>query len=280
MCWLYILLVSLGVQGFVQHDNCAQFITNTGRKVIKECSKSFKIVQLRTYECYPANSQGGCGVGERLVVNGNSDCKSTVCIDNKDEDGESCLDGQVAYKGKCELIGSKSACEGEGKGKRLYADLYGTVSCKCSLDLGYVDVKGICYHQHFRGNCPNRHSLRGPTKTSPLSKCVPNSCRKGRVMWSDGKCYEYKTPPEDCDGMYVLVPKNESESETVTVEDGENVEDLLILACVEEYENRSGTFENCAAKSTKGICLARKGLPTVPKQDFKKLLCNLLPDEC
>ena len=161
----------------VAHGNCED-VSIKARGVIKECLKFGQIVQLRTFECYPANSQGGCDVGERLVVNRNSDCKATHCIDNKDDDGDSCLNGQVAYKGKCELIGSKSACKGEGKGKRLNADLYGTVSCKCSLDIGYVEVGGNCYHQHFRGPCEKGQSLQEQTEVG-LWECVPDICPQG-----------------------------------------------------------------------------------------------------
>ena len=179
MEWMNVsfLILSLGLYGFSYCNTCD--ISDTTRHVIKDCLKLGTIVHLRTFQCYSANSQGGCDPGERLVVNRQSVCKATHCIDNKDAEGTPCSDGLIAYNGRCEISGSKTACEGEGKGKRLYADLYGAVSCKCSVDLGYVEVDGTCYHEYFRGPCKIGKILRGSTKTSPLWKCVPNNCGKG-----------------------------------------------------------------------------------------------------
>ena len=125
-------------------DNCSD-ITNKTRQVIKECLKSRKIVNMRTWGCHSPNRQGDCDPGERLVVTTQGVCKTTYCIDNKDADGRPCLDKEIAYNGTCELWSTKHVCEGEGIGQRLYADLYGAVSCRCSVDLGYVDIDGICY---------------------------------------------------------------------------------------------------------------------------------------
>ena len=169
--WLHLLTLTAVLQGFLQRDTYSDLQIKT-RQVIKECLKYRKIINMRTWNCHLPNSQGGCDKGERLVVNKQS--RSTTCINNKDADGRSCLDGEIAYNGTCEIINSKNACEGEGRGKRLNADLYGTVSCRCSADLGYVEVDGICYHEYFRGPCPRNSSLRG-------SKCVPKNCRKGKI---------------------------------------------------------------------------------------------------
>ena len=114
------------------------------------------------------------------MVNKQSVCKATHCINNKDAEGTPCPDGLIAYNGKCEIGGSKTACEGEGKGKRLYVDLYGVVSCKCSVDLGYVEVNGTCYHQHFRGPCENGEKLQGLIDTGEW-KCVQNNCSQGEA---------------------------------------------------------------------------------------------------
>ena len=77
-------------------------------------------------------------------------------------------------------MGRKTACEGEGKGKRLNADLYGAVSCKCSVDLGYVEVNGTCYHEHFRGPCENGQRLQGQTHTGEW-ECVQDDCSQGEA---------------------------------------------------------------------------------------------------
>ena len=181
------LLFSLGLYEFSHGNNCED-MSNTARLVIRKCLKSGKIAHLRTFQCYSANSQGGCDAGERLVVNRQSDCRATHCIDNTDEEGAPCSDGLISFNGRCEISGSKTACEGQGKGKRLYADLYGAVSCKCSLDHGYVEVDGTCYHQHFRGPCEIGKSLRGPTITNPLWKCVQNKCVKGKKGFTLNLC--------------------------------------------------------------------------------------------
>ena len=173
-----LLILSLGLYEFFHCNNCD--VNDSTRHVIKECLKFGKIAHLRTFQCYPANSQGGCDPGERLVVNRQSVCKATHCIDNKDDEGTPCPDGLIAYNGRCEIGGSKTACEGEGKGKRLYADLYGAVSCKCSVDLGYVEVNGTCYHEHFRGPCENGEKLQRETDTGE-GKCVQNNCSQGEA---------------------------------------------------------------------------------------------------
>jgi len=255
------IILSLGLIGFSHCKNCD--MSETSRLVIKECLKLGKIAQIRTFQCYPANSQGGCDPGERLVINRQSVCKATHCINNKDDEGTPCADGLIAYNGRCYQDGSKTACEGEGKGRRLYADLYGAVSCKCSEDLGYVEVNGTCYHEHFRGPCEIGQKLQRQTDTGEW-ECVQDYCSQGKVMWEDGRCYEIKTPPEDCEDMYDIKTKNETE--TVYVGEEENLEDLLVIECI-TYDEKSSTFENCAAKSSGGMCLAKR---RPPKGNMKK----------
>ena len=55
-------------------------------------------------------------------------------------------------------------------------------------------------------------------------------------MWGDGRCYRVKTPPNECEGLFVLDTQNGEKS--VIVGDGENVESLLYLVCVSEMEER------------------------------------------
>jgi len=244
-------------------------MSDTARLVIHECLKSSKIAHIRTFQCYSANSQGGYDEGERLVVNRQSDCYATHCIDNKDAEGIPCPDGLITYNGRCEISSSKSACEGEGKGKRLYADLYGAVSCKCSLDHGYVEVHGTCYHEHFRGPCEIGKKLQRQRDTGEW-ECVQDTCNQGKIMWEDGRCYEFITPPEDCKDEYDI--KTKSGIETVIIGKEERVEDLLVVDCI-TYDEKGGTFENCAARSTDGICLTKRQPPKRAKQkDFSDLL--------
>jgi len=282
MQWLCALLLPvLGLQGFFLNnsDRCS-YIDSKKREVIKKCANFGQIAQMRTYECYSANSQGGCDAGERLVVNRQSVCKATHCINNKDAEGTNC-NGLIAYNGRCEQGGSKTACEGEGKGKRLYADLYGAVSCKCSVDLGYVEVNGNCYYEHFRGPCENGKTLRGSTISSSPWKCVPNNCGKDQIMWGDGRCYQVKTPPEECEDGYNLMRKD-GEKETLRVGDDQKVEDLLEVVCTSDLQMFSGgTFTNCAAQAiTTGECLPRRNLPKTMPIESKKLLCMVLAYEC
>ena len=146
-------------------------------KQIIECLKQDKIVNLRTFNCSAVNSQGGCDEGQRLVVISGSKCGATKCVGNKTQDAELCSDGMVVYGEKCEILGSKAACEGQGQGKRLIADIYGTLGCECAVDLGYVDVGGTCYHEHFRGPCEDgQHVERSGVQGW---ECVKNSCGKG-----------------------------------------------------------------------------------------------------
>ena len=173
------LILSLALYKFSYGNNCEN-MSDTARLVIKECLKSSKIAHIRTFQCYSANSQGGCDEGERLVVNRQSDCYATHCIDNKDAEGTPCPDGLIAYNGRCEIGGSKTACEGEGKGIRLYADMYGAVSCRCSLDHGYVEVNGTCCHEHFRGPCEIGEKLQRKTDIGEW-ECVQDNCKQGEA---------------------------------------------------------------------------------------------------
>ena len=173
------LILSQGLYEFSHCNNCVD-ISDTTRLVIRKCLKLSKIAHLRTFQCYAANSQGGCDAGERLVVNRQSDCRATHCIENKDADGTPCSDGLIVYNGRCEISGSISACEGQGKGKRLYADLYGAVSCRCSLKHGYVEVDGTCYHEHFRGPCEIGEKLQRQTYTGEW-ECVQDNCSQGEA---------------------------------------------------------------------------------------------------
>ena len=162
LCWL-ALLVAVGIAGQSvtskspdkpqlrkYSDECRNEST---RKRIKICLNRGQVVHMPTFRCFEVNSQGGCDAGETIVVEKTSECMATKCLQYKSKDGKPCSKGLFAYKGKCEISGSKFLCLGSGLGKRLLADLYGTVACRCAVDLGYVDVNGRCYHEYFRGPC-------------------------------------------------------------------------------------------------------------------------------
>ena len=55
-------------------------------------------------------------------------------------------------------------------------------------------------------------------------------------MWSDGRCYRVRTPPEECQDWFLLDAQNGEQ--TVIVGDGKKVENLLYLVCVSEMEKR------------------------------------------
>ena len=108
----------------------------------------------------------------------------------------------------------------------------------------------------------------------------------GKVMWEDGRCYEIKTPPEDCEDMYDIKTKNETE--TVTVSEEENLEDLLVIDCItfdEKYITHCklqttfiyiffrATFDNCAARSSDWMCLAKR---KPPMGNIKKDISDIL----
>ena len=163
-----------------QVKNCSdECCPQRNKKIIRDCLELGEIVHLSTFECFEVNSQGGCDEGELLVVMEKSECMATKCVENMSSDGEQCSEGLLAYKGKCEISGSKSACQDTGLGKRLLADLYGTVACRCAVDLGYVDVNGRCYHEYFRGPCQEgeqilRDGFQG-------WKCVGHRCDQGET---------------------------------------------------------------------------------------------------
>ena len=52
----------------------------------------------------------------------------------------------------------------------------------------------------------------------------------GKIMWKDGRCYEFITPPEDCKDEYNI--KTKSGIETVIIGEEERVEDLLVVDCI------------------------------------------------
>ena len=62
----------------------------------------------------------------------------------------------------------------------------------------------------------------------------------GQVQWEDYddakmlrlRCYQVQNPDESCDDMYDLHPK--SEEDIVKVNEGEKVEDLLIVHCTSD----------------------------------------------
>lgn len=256
---LNLLFVAISFSQF-SHGKICSDINYRSQTVINFCLVEGKITNLRTYECHEANRQGGCEAGERLVINGNGDCKTTHCINNRDDYGEPCPDGQIAYRGRCELVGSKSVCD--ERNKRLFADEYGAVSCVCPVELGYVEVGEVCYHQHFRGPCDRNQSLQRHKETGDWG-CVQDTCDQGQVMWDDGRCYEVKTAPEECEDIYELITI--TGEETVTVDEGENVEDIVFIDCISKEDRASGTFESCAARSSIGMCLAKRKPPKVKK---------------
>ena len=150
------------------------------RKRIKECFKNGMVVNRETFKCLEVNSKGGCGEGERLVLREDSDCKASKCLANKDREGNPCPEGSLAYKGSCKLRDSKTACKDAGLGKRLQADLYGEVSCRCAADLGYVDVDGECYHEYQRGPCNyGKQLVRDGTLGG---KCRTDTCGQGEKI--------------------------------------------------------------------------------------------------
>ena len=53
------------------------------KKIILECLKQRQIVHIPTFECFEVNSQGGCDVGERIVVMEKSECGATKCVESK-----------------------------------------------------------------------------------------------------------------------------------------------------------------------------------------------------
>ena len=177
LCWCTLVTVGLqsGAAPFQhQQTECTQ--SNTTLEVFQKCLALHNIVSTLNYECYKANTKGGCKEGERLVVAKNISCV-TKCVANKDERGKPCQDDLIEYKGKCKQIGSESACRSAGLGKRLQADLHGEVKCTCEADLGYIDVDGECYHEHMQGPCEEGEQLLRNGKKG--WKCVKNTCEKG-----------------------------------------------------------------------------------------------------
>ena len=67
------LIFSLGLYEFSHGNNCED-MSDTARLVIRKCLKSSKITQIRTFQCYSANSQDDAVA--RLVVHRQIVCKA------------------------------------------------------------------------------------------------------------------------------------------------------------------------------------------------------------
>ena len=162
MKWLNVLFLiqCLGLQNICNGNICEDAGEKT-RNLINECLREGKIDESETFQCHTANSLGDCDTGERPVrrftmMNKLRGCASIQCIKNKDKNGTTCGDGLVNYRGLCVEIGWKYVCEGEGKGRWLYADLYGSV----------VELNGICYPEYSKGPCRNDERLEVKECTS------------------------------------------------------------------------------------------------------------------
>eukprot|EP00092_Neocalanus_flemingeri_P013839 GFUD01014930.1.p1 GENE.GFUD01014930.1~~GFUD01014930.1.p1 ORF type:complete len:288 (+),score=60.04 GFUD01014930.1:87-950(+) len=276
-----LCLALLSVEVRPWSEECA---LESKRNRIKQCFKRLQVADLHTFECFEVNSKGGCEKGNRMVVDENSECKASKCIENKDKNGEPCPEEQLAYNGVCELSNSKSACKNTGLGKRLQADLFGKVSCRCALDLGFVDVDGTCYHEFQQGPCKVgqqiiRNGFQGWKCMNTTSTCGP-----GRIRWSDGRCYQVEQSEGMCDGRYELyeVTTGKYPMKPVQVKENEQVEDLFNVKCTSACVNSVGTFNPCAAVAeTTGECLSKRKSPQQEQEDnLRALFCNLIPDEC
>ena len=180
LCWYLLLSVGINGQPVKFRSSSDECMPELVKKRIKYCLNRELIVNRATFNCFKVNSQGDCNEGERLVVMKESECKVTKCVENKYRGGEPCLGGLLAYNGMCMHSGSKTACKDTGLGKRLHADLYGNVTCRCAVDLDYVDVNGTCYHSYTRGPCKAgeqivRNGLQG-------GKCLKHTCDQGTVI--------------------------------------------------------------------------------------------------
>lgn len=239
------------------------------KKIILECLKQRQIVHIPTFECFEVNSQGGCDVGERIVVMEKSECGATKCVENKSADEKPCPEGLLAYNGQCEISGSKRVCQNKGLGKRLTGDLYGTVACRCAVDLGYVDVNGSCYHEYFRGPCQEgeqilRDGFQG-------WKCVKHSCDQGWVQWAEDGCFQLEDPVGTCEGMYDL-----PQGETLRLNEDQDLKDLIKVKCIVDDVRSGSTIDNCAVRANDGSCLGHTRRPEVEKTNQLQLLLSQL----
>merc|ERR1719318_1028907 len=151
------------------------------------------------------------------MINKKSNYINIKCVENRSADGKPCKESLLAYKGKCQPLGTKTACQGEALGKRLDDGMFDTVECRCSMDLGYVDVNGSCYHEYFRGPCSEGWQI---VRTEDGGwKCIEDKCPKGWVQWSGKNCFELETPGGYCEDMYDLKMLRKSPR----VFEGENV---------------------------------------------------------
>jgi len=204
------------------------------------------VLHYRDFSCHDLHSVNPCEDGSRLVhLKGT--CGETYCKVYTDTSGKHCPNGWVSHQGKCKDAEDPTSC-GPTYGQRLHADIFGDYFCKCDRSLGFVEYENSCYLEYLRGPCKIGEQIVAGDKGT---QCVKNNCSDGKILWSDGECYDYElsgtvamkhTEEEKLNGYYrvSLIPLN--------------------------------TFDNCHAKDSSGKCLLKVPLPEIPEPTKLELL--------
>ena len=120
-------------------------------------------------------------------------------------------------------------------------DVFGDYTCQCDRGIGFVQYNGECHAEYLQGPCEMGEQVVLREKGA---ECMPNSCDKGKVRWSDGECYPYETPN-------AVLSKLTNQ-------------DLIVT--------RFCTFCNCHEEDSRGSCLDKMDLPIVTETSDEDLL--------
>jgi len=138
----------------------------------QECWQKGMVLRDTDWLCYELNSQGPCGLGQRIVYT-KSVCPLTTCRLYKDDSNTPCSNNTISYRGNCVNPKDPAAC-GMVEGRRLVPDLFGEYSCQCSSQLGFLELEGKCWPRYLQGPCKQGHQVAKSSEGKGV--CREDSC--------------------------------------------------------------------------------------------------------
>eukprot|EP00090_Calanus_glacialis_P041698 TRINITY_DN74210_c0_g1_i1.p1 TRINITY_DN74210_c0_g1~~TRINITY_DN74210_c0_g1_i1.p1 ORF type:complete len:293 (-),score=59.97 TRINITY_DN74210_c0_g1_i1:425-1303(-) len=222
------------------------------------CWEQGKVLWPIDYRCYTLNGRGKPCYGDQRLVLSKSSCPEAKCQGYFSSTITRCKGRNVSYRGACVDPEDRQLCGGR-LGRRLTADVHGVYSCKCSRELGYLEVMGSCYVQFSQGPCSEGEQLE-PGLERP--ECMKNPCQADYFSGGDGTCYSVVAWKE-------FIGYNE------LTDQEKKHRDTIILELLGETPGTFCTFCNCFKKSVNGTCLERSALPEVPQFGQEALIAAL-----
>ena len=157
--------------------------------MVQECWQKGMVLRDTDWLCYELNSQGPCGLGQRIVYTKRcqpytshyeykpfcfpSVCPLTTCRLYKDDSNTPCSNNTISYRGNCVNPKDPAAC-GMVEGRRLVPDLFGEYSCQCSSQLGFLELEGKCWPRYLQGPCEQGHQVAKSSEGKGI--CREDSC--------------------------------------------------------------------------------------------------------